>query len=216
MRLAPRVPGGVTLEHVSRNFGPVEVLKDVSLRIPAGTVTEIIGDNGAGKTSLLRILAGTLTPSGGEVSVAGAPPGRGLAALVPAGDRALYWRLTGRQELGFFAHITGLAPIDARTLTTAAAEALKIEHLMDRQIGTFSTGQRRRLMVARSLVGLAPLLLLDEPYADLDDNAREVVQSAVRAWTSQGGLALWTSPTAGGGPRPDSRFRLADGRLQGE
>lgn len=216
MRLAPRVVGGVVLEHVSKSFGGIEVLKDVDIRLPAGTITEIIGDNGAGKTSLLRILAGTLSPSAGEVLVSGSPPGRGLAALVPAGDRALYWRLTGRQELEFFARVTGLDLTEARQLAAAAAEALGIGRLMDQQIGTFSTGQRRRLMVARSLVGCAPVLLLDEPYADLDDSARGVVDAAVRGWVSEGGLALWTSPMSEGGPEPDSRFRLADGRLESE
>jgi len=84
---------------------------------------------------------------------------------------------------------------------------------MDRQIGTFSTGQRRRLMVARSLVGLAPVLLLDEPYADLDETACGVVESAVRRWQARGGLVVWTSPTVGGGPTPDRTFRLVEGRL---
>jgi ABC-2 type transport system ATP-binding protein len=136
-----------------------------------------------------------------------------MAALVPAGDRALYWRLTGRQELEFFARVTGIGRADAAHAASEAASALEVEHLMDRQIGTFSTGQRRRLMVARSLVGLAPVLLLDEPYADLDETACGVVERVARTWAERGGLVIWTSPIAGGGPRPNARFRLRGGRL---
>jgi len=211
--LSPTTTGDVVLAHVSRSFGHVTVLDDVDARMSAGSITEIIGDNGAGKTSLMRILAGTLTPTAGAVTVAGAPPGRGLAALVPAGDRALYWRLTGRQELEFFARVTGIGRAEAAETASQAAEALEVERLMDRQIGTFSTGQRRRLMVARSLVGLAPVMLLDEPYADLDETACGVVERVARSWAERGGMVIWTSPIAGGGPGPDARFHLRGGRL---
>jgi ABC-type multidrug transport system ATPase subunit len=211
--LAPRTSGDVVLDGVSRNFGDLVVLDGVDARLPAGTITEIVGDNGAGTTSLLRVVAGTLAPTSGSVAVAGRPPGSGMAALVPAGDRALYWRLTGRQELEFFARITGAPRAQASDIALDAAAMLQVEHLLDRQIGTFSTGQRRRLMVARSLVGLSPVLLLDEPYADLDDSACAVVESAARAWTEAGGSVIWASPTVSGGPAPGMTMRLLDGRL---
>lgn len=211
--LSPKATGDVVLNHVSRRFGRVEVLADVNARIAPGSVTEVVGDNGAGKTSLLRIIAGTLAPSSGDVMVAGAPPGRGMAAFVPAGDRSLYWRLSARQELEFFARVAGVTRERAVETASLAAAALDVEHLMDRQIGTFSTGQRRRLMVARSLVGLAPVLLLDEPYADLDEAACRVVDDAVRTWIGRRGTVIWTSPTLSGGPHPDETFRLVGGRF---
>jgi ABC-2 type transport system ATP-binding protein len=213
MVLAPSAAGEVLLEKVSRKFGQLVLLRAVDLLVQPGTVTEIVGDNGTGKTSLLRILAGTLAPDSGRVEVVGRPPGRGMASLVPAGDRALYWRLTGRQELEFYARISCADRDQAVELAAEAAALMEVDGFSDRQIGTCSTGQRRRLMFARSLVGRAPVLLLDEPYADLDEAACQLVGHAVRKWTDQGGLALWTSPTRGGGPRPDRTLTLREGEL---
>ena len=211
--LSPKAAGDVVLDHVSRRFGALTVLDDVSLSLAPGSITEIVGNNGVGKTSLLRILAGTLAPTSGSVTVAGMAPGRGMAALVPAGDRALYWRLTGRQELEFFARVTGVSRTEAQKVAGAASAALQVDQLMDGQIGTFSTGQRRRLMVARSLVGRAPVLLFDEPYADLDDTACEIVATVANGWADQGGVVVWTSPAADGGPPPHTRYVLADGMI---
>jgi len=215
MLLAPRAEGTLVVDGLARLFGGKTVLDELSLRVEAGSVVQIVGQNGAGKTSLLRILAGTLTPTRGVVSVAGRPPGRGLAAFVPAGDRALYWRLTGRQELEFFSRIARRSRDRAAVAATVAeaAAALELNELLDQQIATMSTGQRRRVMIARSLVGVPPVLLFDEPYADLDERACELVASVASAWKGKGGTIVWASPIPAGGPTADTSFRLASGKL---
>ena len=211
--LHPSAPGSVAIELVSRAFKGARVLLEVSLGVGSGGVTAIHGDNGSGKTTLLRILAGTLAPDAGRALVCGVPPGRGHAAFVAAGDRAAYWRLTALQELTFFARLGGADERTAHALAVASIDALGLDGLAGRQIGTLSTGQRRRVMVARSLVGRAPVLLLDEPYADLDERACEHVREAASAWSAGGGAVIWTAPTDGGGPEPDATFRLIDGSL---
>jgi ABC-2 type transport system ATP-binding protein len=212
--LVPTAAGQVTLHAVTRRFGDREILRGIDLDISAGSIVEIKGDNGVGKSSLLRIVAGTLAADSGDVVVAGAVPGRGRAALVPAGDRALYWRLSGRQELEFFAGLAGVPGSAARHLAAEVAALVGAEHLLDRQIGTLSTGQRRRLMIARSLVGAAPVLLMDEPYADLDHNAAGAVEGVAMHWTRNGGSLVWTSPVNGGGPDPHVRYKLIEGTLR--
>jgi len=213
MLLAPRADGSVIVDHVSRSFRSKVVLGDLSLHLTPGSITEIAGDNGAGKTSLLRLIAGTLAPDTGTITVCGETVGRGNAAIVAAGDRALYWRLTGRQELEFYARLPGTSRSEAQQLAAAASSELQLDDLIDTRIGVLSTGQRRRLMMARSLVGCAPVLLLDEPFADLDDAACSLVDTTAHSWAERGGLVLWTSPTAGAGPTPTSSLRLEDGRL---
>ena len=209
--LAPRCPGGVSLENVSRRFGTTPIFRDVSVRVEPGEILGITGRNGSGKTSLLRLVAGSLTPDSGKVEVGGEPPGRGLAAYIPAGDRALHWRLTGFQNLIFFARIAGVPKKELSDRIRAAASSIGASDLLAKQVGTCSTGQRRRLMVARGLVSASPVLLIDEPFADLDDEGIASVSGAIRRWTTEGGSVLFASPGPQDGPNSDFLLRLHDG-----
>ncbi len=85
--------------------------------------------------------------------------------------------------------------------------------LVFRQMGRCSTGQRRRLAIARAFAGRPPVILLDEPYADLDEDGCEGVAEACRAWTSAGGVVMYAAPIAEEGPEPDARVTIADGSL---
>ena len=209
--LAPRCPGGVSLENVSRRFGKTAIFRDVSARVEPGEVLGITGRNGSGKTSLLRLVAGSLTPDSGKIEVGGEPPGRGLAAYIPAGDRALHWRLTGFQNLVFFARIAGVPKNELSGRIHAAAYSTGALELLTKQVGTCSTGQRRRLMVARGLVMASPVLLIDEPFADLDQDGIAEVSAAIRRWTTDGGAVLFASPASEHGPHSDLLLRLHDG-----
>jgi ABC-type multidrug transport system ATPase subunit len=203
-RPGPASPGSLEAEGVTRSFGARRVLEGVSLRLEAGTLAAVVGPNGSGKTTLLRVLAGVLLPDAGRVDVAGAPPGSGRSGFVPAGDRGLYWRLTGRANLEFFAGISGVGGTDVAW----AAEALDAEPLLDRRMGVCSTGQRRRVAIARALVGRPPVVLIDEPYADLDEPGCAAVEVACRSWTSGGGVVLYAAPLEAEGPEPDVRLEL--------
>ena len=199
----------VAARALSRNFGSVTVLSGLDLELGAGAVVALVGRNGSGKTTLLRILAGVLDPTSGEALVAGEPPGAGLATYVSAGDRMLNFRLSGAKNARF------LAPDRLDDAIAAALEALDASALGDRLVGSCSTGERRRLMLAVALVVGAPVLLLDEPFADLDDEAGQAVASACRAHAQAGGLVLYATPSEGLGPAPDRTLHLVGGRLEG-
>jgi ABC-2 type transport system ATP-binding protein len=211
---APRGPGGVVVEGLSRSFGSVRILGDVTFRLEPGTVAAVTGRNGSGKTTLLRILAGLLLPDEGWVTVAGRRAGQGLSGYVPAGDRGLYWRLTGQRNLEFLGRLRGLSRHDSRRWAGVTAGALDATDLVAKRVGDCSTGQRRRLAVARGFVAGPPVLLLDEPFADLDAQGRRAVGSAAHAWAMAGGVCLYAAPAAEDGPDPDMVFGLEAGALE--
>jgi ABC-type multidrug transport system ATPase subunit len=204
----PRSPGSIVAEGVRRLFGPREVLRDVHLSVGSGLVVALTGPNGSGKTTLLRILAGVLAPTGGRIRVADEPAGRGATGFVSATDRGLYWRLTGRGNLEFFAGLSA-APAD---VDEVAAE-LDAANLLARRVGQCSTGERRRLAIARAVVARPPVLLIDEPFADLDDAGRDAVSGVVRGWASAGGTVVCAAPSPEEAPEADVGLHLEAGSV---
>ena len=204
---------GILLEDVSRSFGHERVLGGVSLRSEPGRVAAFVWPNGSGKTTLLRILAGVLLPDSGSVLVCGQAPGHGFAGYVPAGDRMLNWRLSGRENLRFFARIAGVRRGDVDTAVLAAAAIADGADLLGKRAGECSTGQRRRLMLAVAFLGSPPVLLIDEPFSDLDDEGCAAVESASRRWAEAEGLVLYAAPKRSEGPRADAVYRFADGQI---
>jgi ABC-2 type transport system ATP-binding protein len=118
--------------------------------------------------------------------------------LAPAGDRCLYWRLTGRRNLAFYGRINGTRPLDAAIESVIADVDLR--EFVDRRVGAMSTGQRRRVVLASALISRAPLLLIDEPFADLDARGVEFVSSMVSAWAGEGGCVAFAAPATDDGP----------------
>jgi ABC-2 type transport system ATP-binding protein len=152
----------------------MRALDGVSLTIAAGGAFGLLGPNGAGKTTLLKILAGLVTPNAGSVTVSGIDairhPGRTRDVLmyVSGEERSLYWRLTGRDNLTFYAH---LVEVPARRVEARVGEVLAIvglEDKADEQVMRYSSGMKHRLAIARGLLSDPEILLLDEPTRSLD------------------------------------------------
>jgi len=152
------------------------VLRNVSLQVPVGSTLAILGRNGAGKSTLLRIHATLLRPHAGEVLVFGeALPRRGFAVRARLGllahDPLLYRDLSGRENLGYHARLHSVGPERVEELL----EAVGMGRRADEPVRLLSRGLVQRLAVCRAVLHAPSLLLLDEPLANLDPAATELV-----------------------------------------
>jgi ABC-2 type transport system ATP-binding protein len=149
-------------------------VSEVDLSIPQGQVFGLLVQNGAGKTSLMRMLTTLLLPTSGSARVAGYDVTRDPRAirarigLVSGDERSFYWRLTGRQNLEFFAALQHLPAAQTPGRIADLAERLGIAEHLDRPFGHLSTGQRQKLAIARGLMGEPEILFMDEPTRSLD------------------------------------------------
>jgi len=142
---------------------PVTALRGVDLDVRAGEVVCLLGPNGAGKTTLLKIAAGAVLPDAGQVRMATAAVG-----FVAGGERSFYWRLSGAENLRFFAVLFGVAPAAVGPRVRAALARVGLADRGGDAVRTYSAGMRQRLAFARALLGEPALLLGDEFAGELD------------------------------------------------
>lgn len=178
---------------------PLWALREVSFHCNAGEILGIIGPNGAGKTTLLRLVAGLLIPTSGRVDVLGidaahAPSSfRERVTYMVADERAFSLWLTGRQNLHFFATLHGWSGKQRRDHVQEKLETVGLAAHADRPVATYSTGMRARLALARSLLGCAEVLLLDEPTRGIDPWAAVGFRRLLKQLATEGRTLLVSS-----------------------
>lgn len=216
-------PGeGLVVAGVARGFRGRPILREVSLSAPRGSCVLVTGPNGVGKTTLLRVVAGIITPDAGSVRFDGIDPTRDRRAfqrrlgLLTAGDRGLYARLTVRQNLQFWAKIALLSKERQVTAVARDLERYRLSDLAERRSDRLSMGQRQRVRLALTFLHEPDLVLLDEPTTSLDQEGGDLVREAVEQTTSRGGTVLWCAPTGETHAFPfDRALEIDDGRLTG-
>jgi len=175
--------------------GVLRAVDDVSFDCSASEVFGLLGPNGAGKTTTLRMLATILVPTSGSVTIAGfdtrKDPDRVREQIgFLATETGLYDRFTARETLRFFGRISGLTDEALAKRTGEVFEMLAMTALADRRVGTFSTGEKQKLSLARSIIHDPAVLILDEPTFGLDIMAARSVEETIALFREQGRTIL--------------------------
>jgi heme ABC exporter ATP-binding subunit CcmA len=195
-------------------FAGQPVLEHVTLDVRPGEAVALLGANGAGKTTLLRIIATLTRPSRGIVRVAGhdalreAERVRAQVALVAHGSW-IYEDLTAVENLKFWATLGGLAA-DGEALRAALA-TVELDRVADERARTYSAGMKRRLTLARLLLSRPRVLLLDEPFAGLDQRAGKWLDGYLGAFTAAGGAVVVATHSFGRGLGVADRIAILGG-----
>jgi ABC-2 type transport system ATP-binding protein len=195
----PATPPAVEAASVSRSFGRRPALRNASLNVGAGEIHALLGPNGAGKTTLLRILAGLTMPDTGSVRVLGvdaSTPNRALRKLVglmPSGDRTFYQRISGLENLAFFARLHGLGRRRAVARSLEVLDLVGLGHAAKVRVGEYSHGMQKRLSVARALLTEPGVLLVDEATHDLDPAGAGIVRELVADISGRGAAVVWAT-----------------------
>ncbi|WP_254767458.1 ABC transporter ATP-binding protein [Salinilacihabitans rarus] len=193
---------------LKHSYGDVPVLEDVTLALPAGTVTALIGPNGSGKTTLIRALAGLHEPTGGTVRYRGPETAREIGYLPQRPE--FRPGFTARETLAFYAELLGEGAADA----TARLELVGLAAAADRPVEALSGGMTRLLGIAQATVGSPPVVILDEPGSGLDPGMRVHVFEIAAELADEGAAVLLSSHSLDLVERTADRVALLDeGRI---
>lgn len=171
----------------------------VSFEVQPGEIFGFLGPNGAGKTTTIRMLATLLEPSSGQAFICGcdvtrqATEARKRLGAVLAGDRSLYWKLSGRENLEFFATLYHVPRHQIKRRVDAVLERMQLTDRADELVERYSTGMKQRLSLARALLADPPVLLLDEPTLGLDPQSARNLRELVLELKREGRAILLTT-----------------------
>ena len=190
--------GLLSVQGLSKSFGTLRAVDNVSFAVHAGELYGLLGPNGAGKTTTLSIIAGLLRPDAGEVIMDGVrlkddpPRARRYLGVVPQ-ELAIYEELSARENLEFWGRLAGLSAREARIRAAELLEALALADRAREPVKTFSGGMKRRVNLGCALLHRPRLLLLDEPTVGIDPQARASLLGFVRGLQRDGTAILYTT-----------------------
>jgi len=182
----------VSLNDVGKSYRQLDALTSVNMTLNQGEVLGLFGHNGAGKTTMMKLILGVISPSQGQIKVMGGAPDskeawhlREKIGYLPE-NVSFYEQLTGLEVLTYFTKLKGFSGKESKKYAVSLLEQVGVAHAMKRQVKTYSKGMRQRLGLAQAFIGEPKLLLLDEPTVGLDPLATADFYKTVDQLKSQG------------------------------
>ena len=190
----PGPPAAIEIEGLAKHYPKVKAVDGISLRVAKGEIFSLLGHNGAGKSTTIKLLTGRARPTAGRAWVLGKDIVRQRDEYKPlinlvSEEQNLYERMTGRENLAFFAQLYGAAAAVVDDLLRAVG----LEEAAKRRVKTYSNGMKQRLLIARALVNDPKILFLDEPTAGLDPLSARQVRALVRKLSEKGTTIFLTT-----------------------
>jgi len=177
----------------------VVAVDGISFSVPKGEIFGLLGPNGAGKTTTIKMLCTLITPTSGDAFVNGYSVARDQQkvrenlGVMLTGERTLYWKLTGRENLEYFAALYHLDPLDIRKRIDELLDLVGLKQHEDMLVENYSTGMRVRLSFTKAILNDAPVLLFDEPTASLDPQSSRLIRDTIRGMKSKGHAIILTT-----------------------
>ena len=209
----------ISFESVTRAFGKKIAVDELSLEVAAGEVFALLGRNGAGKTTSIKMLVGLLSPTSGTIKVMGQTqhgpnrPTHRILGYVPD-EPQLYDKLTGREFLQFVAEMHGLAGDAMRRAIDEQVEQFSLQEFADRLSEGYSHGMKQRVVFAAAMINSPCCLVVDEPMVGLDPHSARLVKDLLRSEADNGSAVLMSTHTLSTAEEIADRVGvMLDGRL---
>lgn len=185
----------LVVDGISKRFGDIIALEDVSFRVRPGRIVGFLGRNGAGKTTTMRSVFGLVAPDSGSVAYDGAPidPATRLRFGYMPEERGLYPRMKVREQLIYFARMSGMSSADASASVSRWLETFDLADRADAKLEELSHGNQQRIQLAAAIVHEPELLVLDEPFAGLDPIGVDSLSTVLREFAATGTGILFSS-----------------------
>ena len=187
------MPAILSLEHITKRFGYRCVLNDISFSIETGEFVTLIGNNGAGKSTLLRIISTLSKPTHGRITFNGTNQKESLREWrqkigIISHENRLYGDLSSVDNLRVFGTLYGVEDLESNT--DQVLQKTDLLHVARLPVGNFSSGMKKRLMIARLMLCKPEILILDEPFTGLDQHSNQWFQNYLTAFHQQGGTVI--------------------------
>lgn len=210
----------IKLSNVNKKFKDKSVLNNLSFNVESGKIMALLGANGAGKSSIIRLISTIYRPDTGEIHVGGLDTlkypdeVRRKIGVLLGGDVSLYNSLTARENILYFANLQGMNRKAANLELEFLAKNLRMETYLDERVEKFSRGMKQKVAITRALIHSPEILLLDEPSTGLDINSIATVRSLIHTYKKMGRTILLSTHNISEMELCDAYIFLKNGKIK--